>query len=50
MPSALMNGSPAPTSRATNKIAPPPNKYAIYPMGSGAASGTLLPGYVPVSR
>ncbi|WP_051381277.1 beta strand repeat-containing protein [Paraburkholderia mimosarum] len=35
---------------ATNTIAPPPNTYAVYPMGSGAASGPLPPGYVTVSR
>ncbi|WP_230950139.1 filamentous hemagglutinin N-terminal domain-containing protein [Burkholderia cepacia] len=36
--------------RPTNTIAPPPNTYTVYPMGSGAASGPLPPGYVTVSR
>ncbi|WP_366919749.1 DUF6862 domain-containing protein [Burkholderia gladioli] len=50
MPSAPTNGSLASTSRAANTVAPPPNTYAVYPMGSGAASGPLPPGYVTVSR
>lgn len=33
-----------------NTVAPPLNTYAVYPMGSGAASGPLPPGYVTVSR
>lgn len=37
-------------SVATNTIAPPPNTYAVYPLGSGAANGPLPPGHVPVSR
>ncbi|WP_374711033.1 two-partner secretion domain-containing protein [Paraburkholderia terricola] len=50
MPAAPRNGSLASTSRATNAIEPPPNTYAVYPLGAGAASGPLPPGYVTVSR
>ena len=47
---AKVGGAASGGSVATNTIAPPPNTYAVYPMGSGAASGPLPPGYVTVSR
>ncbi|WP_232467541.1 filamentous hemagglutinin N-terminal domain-containing protein [Burkholderia ubonensis] len=52
MPKAPQAASLASVGRgvATNTIAPPPDTYAVYPMGSGAASGPLPPGYVTVSR
>ncbi|WP_232461258.1 filamentous hemagglutinin N-terminal domain-containing protein [Burkholderia ubonensis] len=47
---SVLSPNPMALGGAKITIAPPPNTYAVYPLGAGAASGPLPPGYVTVSR
>ncbi|WP_244130420.1 filamentous hemagglutinin N-terminal domain-containing protein [Burkholderia latens] len=47
---SVLTPNPMAFGGAKNTIAPPPNTYAVYPLGAGAASGPLPPDYVTVSR